>query len=181
MKKEHILTFLIFLACAAFVVNGTVYRVGENDLVVVTHFGRIHKTRTGQGIYFKLPYQKTHYFKKDTYETEITSQVHTLCKKRVDLKIQASWKIVDPPLFLMQVNSLQNASGRVKDLLTPAAKEVFNSYKVDNSISVSNMDSSGLQKGNQIVEHLIIRIVRPALKDSGIDLIGLKTVIESIN
>ena len=179
MRFYHILLIVLFAVLAVFAYRNSKYVVTESDQVVVTQFGKVTKSETRQGTFYKIPIiQKTHYYKKKIQAAESSHSVPTLDKKFLELKIRAFWKISVPVLYFESVNSFRNAKNRVIDVAELAGRMVIISNNLDEIVNEINLKETENQKIRRALELEILKISKPKVLKFGIELINVEAKIK---
>lgn len=188
-------TILIIVVIAFFVVVFTSsYTVDETQQVIVTQFGKVVGIpKTEPGLYFKIPFiQTTNFFPKNLLEWDADpGQVPTLEKTYIWVDTFARWKIVDPIKFFQTVNNTVRAMGRLDDIIDPAVRNFITSYKLIETVRMSNRkldtfetgpQDSGKDKreiysittGREKITEGIMKQAQPKLAKFGIELVDVK-------
>lgn len=174
MKLDRLLYVFLILGIFLIVYKGSVYIIDENEQVVISQFGKILKTRTGPGFYFKIPgMQKTHYYKKEIIRTESSYQVYTIDKKLLSLTVLSSWKISDPALFLSTIRDTALAETRVEDEIKLAIKAALVSFRLDDLVNATHTANFTHLKRKTDIEKDVLKSAKPKLQKFGIELIEI--------
>ena len=179
MRFYHIPLIVLIAGFAFFAYQNSKYVITESDQVVVTQFGKVTKSQTRPGTFYKIPiFQKTHYYKKKIHTVESSHPVPTLDKKFIELKIRAFWKISDPVLYFKSVYSFRNAKNRVIDIAEPAGRMVIISHNLDEIINEINIKETENIEVRKAIELEILELSRPKVLKFGIELINLEAKIK---
>ncbi len=125
------------IAVFVFVLFSSAYIVGETEQVVITQFGKVVGVpKIDPGLKFKIPFiQKASYFPKNLQEWDgDPGQVPTKDKTYIWVDTFARWKIVDPIKYFQTVNNMVSALGRLDDIIDPAMRNFFTSYRLVESV-----------------------------------------------
>ena len=118
---------IIFLAAAAvLLVFASAYTVNYDEQVVVTQFGKIVRSVTEPGLYFKTPFvsRLTSYTKKlIEYDADPVSVI-TSDKKTIIFDTLAMYRISDPVLFFQRISTLSAAEKRIDDTVYSAVRNI---------------------------------------------------------
>ena len=134
-------TGIVILVAVALVAFTAAYKVDETEQVVITQFGRIiGEPKKDPGLKFKIPFiQTANYFPKNLLDWDgDPGQIPTLDKTFIWVDTFARWKIVDPVKFFQTVNNLQNATGKLNDIIDPAVRNFITSYALIDAVRKSN-------------------------------------------
>ena len=179
MRFYHIPLIVLIAGFAFFAYQNSKYVITESDQVVVTQFGKVTKSQTRPGTFYKIPIiQKTHYYQKKIQTAESSHPVPTLDKKFLELKIRAFWKISDPVLFFKSVISFRNAKNRVFDIAEPAGRMVIISRNLDEIVNEINIKETENLEVRKAIELEILEISKPKVLKLGIELINLEAKIK---
>ncbi len=179
MRFYHIPLIVFIAGFAFFAYQNSKYIVTESDQVVVTQFGKVTKSQTRPGTFYKIPIiQETHYYKKKIQTAESSHPVPTLDKKFLELRIRAFWKISDPILYFESVNSYRSAKNRVIDIAEPAGRMVIISHKLDEIVNEIITKETENFKIKRDIELEILEISKPKVLTFGIELINLEAKIK---
>jgi membrane protease subunit HflC len=184
------------------VIFSAAYIVDETEQVVVTQFGKVMgEPITEPGLKFKIPViQMANYFPKNLQEWDgDPGQIPTLDKTYIWVDIFARWKIVNPVRFLESVATVQNALGRLDDIIDPAVRNLVTSNSLIETVRKTDrkMDTFEvgitedeteqdkletkykIKLGREKITRAIMEQAQPKLKNFGIELIDVK--IKRIN
>jgi membrane protease subunit HflC len=184
------------------VIFSAAYVVDETEQVVVTQFGKVVGEPISEpGLKFKIPViQMANYFPKNLQEWDgDPGQIPTLGKTYIWVDTFARWKIVDPVRFLESVATVQNAQGRLDDIIDPAVRNFVTSYSLIETVrktdrkmdtfEIGIMEDEGEQDklatkykikvGREKITRGIMEQAQPKLKNFGIELVDVK--IKRIN
>ena len=197
IKFKGLIAGVILLV--VFVVFSSAYIVGETEQVVITQFGKVVGVPViNPGLKFKIPFiQKASYFPKNLQEWDgDPGQVPTKDKTYIWVDTFARWKIVDPIKYFQTVNNMVSALGRLDDIIDPAMRNFFTSYRLVESVrntdrpmdtfaSMNNQQKDKnfsqykIELGRSAIIKQMLAQAQPKLRKFGIELIDIK--IKRIN
>lgn len=198
MKSKGMI--LIVAAIALFLVAfASAYTVDETRQVIVTQFGKVvGDPKIDPGLYFKIPFiQNVNSFPKNILAWDgDPGQIPTLEKTYIWVDTFARWKIVDPIKFFQTVNNTVRALGRLDDIIDPAVRNFITSYKLIETVRMSNRRLEALERdiegeekkmrdmysittGREKITQGILEQAQPKLAKFGIKLVDVK--IKRIN
>lgn len=192
-------TGIVILVAVALVAFTAAYKIDETEQVVITQFGRIiGEPKKDPGLKFKIPFiQTANYFPKNLLDWDgDPGQIPTLDKTFIWVDTFARWKIVDPVKFFQTVNNLQNATGKLNDIIDPAVRNFITSYALIDAVRKSNRELDTTEVGVEIkdtaprssytitlgrekITQGIMEQAQPKLAQFGIELVDVK--IKRIN
>ena len=179
MRFYHIPLIVLIAGLAFFAHQNSKYVVTEGAQVVVTQFGKVTKSQTRPGTFYKIPIiQKTHYYKNQIQTAESSHPVPTLDKKFLELTIRAFWNISDPVLYFKSVYSFRNATNRVIDIAEPAGRMVIISHNLSEIVNEISIKETEHLKSKREIELEILTISKPELLKFGIELINIEAKIK---
>jgi membrane protease subunit HflC len=110
----------------------------ENELVIVTQFGKPVRTVDTAGLHFKLPglLEQTNRFDKrsDLFETQPT-QLLLGDKKPIIISCFVLWKIHNPLLFFQSMGRMDSAVQKIDDIISSKLSIVLADYAIDDIIN----------------------------------------------
>ncbi len=141
MKK--LVTGLIIAAVALFVffLMGPFYIVQEGEQALVVRFGQIKKVDLEAGLKFKTPFIDnivTYPNKLMTWDGEPQS-VPTKENQFIWVDSTARWRISDPAKFYEAVSTLENAYGKLDDVIDSAVRTVVSANFLREAVRNSNL------------------------------------------
>ncbi len=133
----------------------------ENEYKLIRQFGRVDRTITASGIYFKIPFIES----VDTIPREIliydlpASDVITSDKKTMIIDSYVLWRVTDPLKFAQTLSySVSNAENRIDTLVYNAMKNTISNMKQDEVIksrdgkmTITNVTEDEDLKSNDLV------------------------------
>jgi membrane protease subunit HflC len=132
---------LIFALCILLAGVGgyfSTYTVLENELIIVTQFGKPVRTIDTAGLHFKLPgfLESVNRFDKrsDMFETQPT-QLLLGDKKPIIISCFVLWKIHDPLLFFQSMGRLDSAIQKIDDIISSKLSIVLADYAIEDIIN----------------------------------------------
>ena len=138
-KEKHgqswiIWVVLLFLFVTA---SSSVVICHENEYKLIRQFGRVERTISSAGLYFKIPFIES----VDTIPREIllydlpASDVITSDKKSMIIDSYVLWRVTDPLKFAQTLSySITNAENRIDTLVYNAMKNTISNMKQDEVI-----------------------------------------------
>ncbi len=127
MKK--LITAIVVLAVLVvlLVITGPFYILNEGYQAVVVRFGEIVSTQRDAGIKFKTPFidNVVVYPKKIQAWDGEPQRIPTLEKQFIWVDTTARWRISDPVKFYASVSSLEEAYGRLDNVIDSAVRTVI--------------------------------------------------------
>lgn len=116
----------------------SLFSVAENELVILTRFGRPSRIIEHAGLQIKLPgfFENINRFNKrsDLFETKPT-QLLLGDKKPIIISCYVLWKIYDPLLFFQAMGQTSNAVLKLGDIVNSKLSIVLADYTIDNIIN----------------------------------------------
>ncbi len=129
MKKTLIIFGLIALVAAGVLIVGPLFILNEGEQAVVVRFGKIVKVHTEAGLKFRSPFvDDVIKFPKKLLSWDGEPQkIPTKENQFIYVDTTARWRIADPVKFYESVSSLENAYGRLDDVIDSAVRTVISS------------------------------------------------------
>jgi membrane protease subunit HflC len=191
MKYSKTLIQLLILLVLLIVILDSVFKVKENEQVVVTQFGKpVGEARTSPGLKLKLPFiQKTNFFEKRFMEWDgDPNQVPTKDKKFIFVDTYARWQITDPLQFFKRLTDERGALSRIADILDGETRDYIANHNLEEVVRSSNRvptpsgslgeeigdTLSTIQKGRLDIEKLILQSANEKTSDLGIVILDVK-------
>jgi membrane protease subunit HflC len=138
MKHRIIAAFLLLGICV--VGYFSLYTVKENELIIVTRFGKPVRTVDSSGLHYKLPgfFESVNRFDKrsDLFETQPT-QLLLGDKKPIIIACYILWAIHDPLVFFQSMGQSEIAVQRIGDIINSKLSIVLASYSIEDIINTS--------------------------------------------
>ncbi len=139
MKRRIYLFALVILAGVLGVFS--LYTVKENELVIVTQFGKPVRIIDNAGLKMKLPgfIETVNRFDKrsDIFETQPT-QLLLGDKKPIIISCYVLWEIQDPLLFYQSVGRAESAVQKIGDIVNSKLSIVLADYSLENIINTQS-------------------------------------------
>jgi len=202
MNSRSIILIVVVIVAGVLIFTSA-YTVDETEQVVITQFGKLVGTPIVEpGLHFKFPViQITNYFPKNLLDWDgDPGQIPTLDKTYLWVDTFARLKITDPVKFFQTVNNTDRALGRLDDIIDPAVRNFVTSYKLIESVRMSNRKLSrdafetdiaedeqksekrpayNITIGREKITEGIMKQAQPKLEKFGIELVDVK--IKRIN
>lgn len=128
-----VVVIALFLCMAAF-------QVRQNEMAVLTLFGKPVRVLLKPGLYVKWPWPIENVNRLDArlnfYEIRL-SEALTRDKRNVIAPVFVVWRIADPLRFLEAMGSIENASGKLDSLVSSAKNSVLGRYDFGQLVSVN--------------------------------------------
>ncbi len=191
MKYRKSLIQLLILLVLIIVILDSVFKVKENEQVVITQFGKpVGEARTSPGLKLKVPFiQKTNFFEKRFMEWDgDPNQVPTKDKKFIFVDTYARWQITDPLQFFKRLTDERGALSRIADILDGETRDHIANHNLEEVVRSSNRvptpsgslgeeigdTLSTIQKGRLEIEKLILRSGNEKTSDLGIVILDVR-------
>lgn len=143
MKTKHKLVLSIIFVLALLLFE-CAYTVNYDEQMVVTQFGKIVRSVTEPGLYFKMPFvsRLTSYTKKlIEYDADPVSVV-TFDKKTIIFDTIAMYQISNPELFFQSVGSLSAAEQRIDDTVYSAVRSIAGRMSFEDIIHTKRIEAT---------------------------------------
>ncbi len=131
----------------------SIYTIRENELVIVTQFGKPTRTIDQSGLHWKMPgfLETVNRFDKrsDLFVTKPT-QLLLGDKKPIIISCYILWKIHDPLLFFQSMGKIESAVQRIGDVINSKLSIVLADYTISNIINVDREKVLLTQIENQV-------------------------------
>jgi len=141
MKKGliAILAALVVFAIA-FVAMGPFYILAEGEQAVLVRLGKIVKTETNAGIKMRSPFLDVvaKFPKRILAWDGAPERIQTKENQFIWVDMTARWKIVDPARFYESVSTIENAYGRLDDVIDSAVRTVISANYLREAVRNSN-------------------------------------------
>ena len=116
------------------------FQVRQNEMVVLTLFGKPVRVLQEPGLYVKWPWPIENVNRLDArlnfYEIRL-SEALTKDKRNIIAPVFVVWKIDDPLKFLEAMGSLENARGKLDSLVSSAKNATLGQYEFGQLVSVN--------------------------------------------
>ncbi|MEI6874897.1 MAG: protease modulator HflC [Spirochaetota bacterium] len=127
--KKGLIAILAALAVllVAFIAMGPFYILNEGEQAVIVRLGKIVGAETNAGLKLRSPFLDVvvKFPKKILTWDGAPERIQTKENQFIWVDMTARWKIVDPAKFYESVSSLENAYGRLDDVLDSAVRTVI--------------------------------------------------------
>ncbi len=204
MKKTIIILAALGLILAAVIVAGPFFVLDEGDQAVVVRFGKIVKTHTDAGLKLRTPFVDivNKYPKKLLSWDGEKQRVPTKENQFIWVDVTARWRIVDLVKFYESVTSLDNAYGRLDDVIDSAVRTVISSNYLREAVrdsdeilktkivetfqtgdamgsasleelTISQAQYENIEKGRRVLSDEMIAIVSSIVPEFGIEVIDI--------
>jgi len=129
MKKTAIILGVIVLVAVGVMVVGPFFLLNEGEQAVVVRFGKIVKVHTEAGLKMRSPFvdDVIKYPKKLMAWDGEAQKIPTKENQFIFVDTTARWRITDPVKFYESVSTLENAYGRLDDVIDSAVRTVISS------------------------------------------------------
>ncbi|MEE4136928.1 MAG: protease modulator HflC [Desulforhopalus sp.] len=139
--NRHKLPLSLFglLVAAGMIGYFSLYTLQENELAIITKFGKPVRIVKDSGLHPKLPgiLETVNRFDKraDLFETTPT-QLLLGDKKPIIIGCSILWKIDDPLLFFQSMGQAETAVQRIGDIINSKLSIVLSDYSIENIINI---------------------------------------------
>lgn len=156
----------------------------ENEYKLIRQFGRVERTISASGLYFKIPFIES----VDTIPREIllydlpASDVITSDKKSMIIDSYVLWRVTDPLKFAQTLSySVTNAENRIDTLVYNAMKNTISNMKQDEVIKSRDgkmlitdiaTEEEGIKSNDLVLEEKVEEVEIKSLTDEIMDHIG---------
>ncbi len=140
MKKAVVLLAVIVVALVALVIAGPFFILNEGEQAVVVRLGKITTVHRDAGLKFKSPFvDNVVKFPKKLMPWDGEPQrIPTKENQFIWVDTTARWTISDPVKFYESVGTLENAYGRLDDVIDSAVRTVISSNYLREAVRNSN-------------------------------------------
>ncbi len=204
MKKTIILLAVIGIVIAAVLVAGPFFVLDEGEQAVVVRFGKIVKTHTEAGLKLRTPFVDivSKYPKKILAWDGEKQRIPTKENQFIWVDATARWRISDLVKFYESVTSLDNAYGRLDDVIDSAVRTVISSNYLREAVrdsdeilktkivetfqtgdalgsssleelTISQTQYENIEKGRRVLSEEMIAIVESIVPEFGIEVIDI--------
>jgi len=140
MKKLIIVLVVVAVLVVAFFSMGPLYVLNEGEQAVVVRLGKIVSVQTEAGLKIRSPFLDvvTRFPKKLMPWDGERQRVPTKENQFIWVDATARWRIVDPTKFYESVGSIDNAYGRLDDVIDSAVRTVISSNYLREAVRNTN-------------------------------------------
>jgi modulator of FtsH protease HflC len=191
MQNRKIIIQLIILIAGLIVIIDSVFKVKENEQVVITQFGKpVGKARRTPGLKLKVPFvQKTNYFEKRFMEWDgDPNQLPTKDKKFIFVDAYARWQITDPLQFFKRLTDERGALSRLSDILDGETRDIIANHNLEEVVRSTNRvptpsgsigeevgdTLSDIKTGRLVIQQLILKSANQKTSDLGIVILDVR-------
>ena len=204
MKKTMIFAAALAVIIVGVIIIGPFFVLNEGEQAVVVRFGKIIKTHSDAGLKFKSPFvDNVIKFPKKLLSWDGEKQrIPTKENQFIWVDTTARWRIVDPVKFYESVSSLENAYGRLDDVIDSAVRtvissnylreavrstdELMNSTNLETfqtgesvgstsleELTISETQFEKIDKGREVLSEEMIKIVASIAPEYGIEVLDI--------
>ena len=191
MQHRKIFIQLIILFAVLIVIIDSVFKVKENEQVVITQFGKpVGEAKTTPGLKLKVPFiQKKNYFEKRFMEWDgDPNQLPTKDKKFIFVDAYARWQITDPLQFFKRLTDERGALSRIADILDGETRDYIADHNLEEVVRSTNRvptpsgsigeevgdTLSEIQTGRLDIQKLILQSANQKTSDLGIIILDVR-------
>lgn len=204
MKKSLIFLAVLAVLAAAILIVGPFFILNEGEQAVVVRFGKIVKEHSEAGLKLRSPFvDDVIKFPKKLLSWDGEKQrIPTKENQFIWVDTTARWRIVNPVKFYESVSSLENAYGRLDDVIDSAVRTVISSnylreavrstdeimnssaaetFQTGESVGSSSLDEltksetqfEKIEKGREMLSSEMIKIVSTIAPEYGIEVLDI--------
>ena len=204
MKKTLIILGVALVLAIAVMIVGPFFVLNEGEQAVVVRFGQIVKTYTDAGLKFRSPFvdDVIKYPKKLLSWDGEKQRIPTKENQFIWVDTTARWRISDPVKFYESVSSLENAYGRLDDVIDSAVRTVISSNYLREAVrstdeilkggtaetfqtgetegatslqelTISENQYEKIEKGRELLSREMIKIVASIVPEYGIEVLDI--------
>jgi membrane protease subunit HflC len=204
MKKTIIIAAVIVVLVAAVLIVGPFFVLNEGEEAVVVRFGKIVRVHSEAGFKLRSPFvdDVIKYPKKLLSWDGEKQRIPTKENQFIWVDATARWRIVDPTKFYESVSTLDNAYGRLDDVIDSAVRTVIssnylreavrNSDEIMNAtatetfqtgesegsssleeLTISQTQFESIEKGREVLSDEMINIVASIVPEYGIEVLDI--------
>ncbi len=204
MKKTFIVGAALAVILGGVLIAGPFFVLNEGDLAVAVRFGKIVKVHAEAGLKLKSPFVDDiiRYPKRVMSWDGEKQRIPTKENQFIWVDTTARWRISDPLKFYESVSTLENAYGRLDDVIDSAVRTVISSNflreAVRNSdeilkskavetfqtgeavgsasleeLTISQTQFEKLEKGREVLSQEMIKIVSSIVPEYGIQVLDI--------
>jgi len=204
MKKTLIILGIVGFVVAAVLVAGPFFVLDEGEQAVVVRFGKIVRTHTEAGMKLRTPFVDivNKYPKKILAWDGEKQRIPTKENQFIWVDATARWRIADLVKFYESVTSLDNAYGRLDDVIDSAVRTVISSNYLREAVrdsdeilktkvvetfqtgdalgsssleelTISQTQYEKIEKGRRVLSNEMIGIVSSIVPEFGIEVIDI--------
>ncbi len=204
MKKTLIILGIVVFVVAAVLVAGPFFVLDEGEQAVVVRFGKIVRTHTEAGMKLRTPFVDivNKYPKKILAWDGEKQRIPTKENQFIWVDATARWRIADLVKFYESVTSLDNAYGRLDDVIDSAVRTVISSNYLREAVrdsdeilktkvvetfqtgdalgsssleelTISQTQYEKIEKGRRVLSNEMIGIVSSIVPEFGIEVIDI--------
>lgn len=204
MKKTLIILGIVVFVVAAVLVAGPFFVLDEGEQAVVVRFGKIVRTHTEAGMKLRTPFVDivNKYPKKILAWDGEKQRIPTKENQFIWVDATARWRIADLVKFYESVTSLDNAYGRLDDVIDSAVRTVISSNYLRETVrdsdeilktkvvetfqtgdalgsssleelTISQTQYEKIEKGRRVLSNEMIGIVSSIVPEFGIEVIDI--------
>ncbi len=191
MQNRKIIFQLIILLVILIVIIDSVFKVKENEQVVITQFGKpVGEAKTTPGLKLKVPFiQKTNYFEKRFMEWDgDPNQLPTKDKKFIFVEAYARWHITDPLQFFKRLTDERGALSRLSDILDGETRDIIANHNLEEVVRSTNRvptpsgsigeevgdTLSDIKTGRLEIQQMILQSANQKASDLGIIILDVR-------
>jgi len=196
MSQAKLISALIVLGLAVYVLNSSIYTVSEVQQMIITQFGKpVGEPVTTAGLKVKIPFiQEVNPIDKRILEWDGNpSDMPTADKLYISVDLFARWRIVDPLQYFLRLRDERSAQSRLDDILGSETRNAVAKHELieiirttkdriplrDAALTVTEqeMDMGQLvpiQKGRKLVEQEIFAAAAQKVQVFGIELLDIR-------
>lgn len=176
MNQGKLASFALFVLLVIVIGSSSLYTVNEQQVALVTRFGKVQKTDDLPGLHAKMPFiDKVHYFDRRVLTLDSEPQTYfTAEKKELVVDSFVKWKIVNPLDYFLTVGGDENeANANLQQLIHGGLRDQFGTRELSELISgerskimqiiQKSTDEAARKYGIEVVD---VRLKRVDLKTS---------------
>ena len=196
MSQTKLLSVLILLALAFYLLGSSIYTVSEVQQVIITQFGKpVGEPVTTAGLKVKIPFiQQVNPIDKRILEWDGSpSDMPTKDKLYISVDLFARWRITDPLQYFLRMRDERSAQSRLDDILGSETRNAVAKHELieiirttkdrvplrDALLTSSEQETDfgslvPIQKGRKLVEQEIFDAAAQKVQVFGIELLGIR-------
>ena len=145
--------------------------INEDQMAIVTEFGKFKRDVKEPGIKFKTPWEEVLVLDSRILTSDAPhDELLTLDKKRLVIDPVTHWRITDPLEFYKTVNNIGQAKLRLDDIVFSQLRQVIASHNMHDIIAHDVEASAGRRDLMEIVSNA----ARENAKDYGIEIVDVQ-------